>query len=129
MTRLSPSEFNTQLGWHNNGTAHYYKHPFFRSIVYSDGVKWFAENGGTHGAYWLLDQLLPLCKAHLSPEQPFLSIHVKVANDRCTIDVTDGNDNSIELVPIEYTDLQEGEYIFFASFGSPQSVLLLASEY
>jgi hypothetical protein len=129
MTRLTPTEFHTQLGFHINGTTHYYKHPFFRDTVYTTGVKFLADNGGTHGAYWLLDQLLPLCKTHLSPKQPFIAIKVTVADEKAVIAISDGDETIMESVEIEYTDLQEGIYTMFATYEKPYNVLLLASEY
>ena len=35
-------------------TDHWYRHGFFRRILYTDGIKYMAETGG---AYWLLDAI------------------------------------------------------------------------
>ena len=36
------------------GTENWYRHGFFRRILYTDGIKYLAETGG---AYWLIDAM------------------------------------------------------------------------
>lgn len=40
------------------GTERYHRFsPIFRNVVLSDGALYVAENGGEHGAYWLMDAI------------------------------------------------------------------------
>lgn len=40
------------------GTESYHNFsPIFRNVVLTDGAKYVADNGGKHGAYWLMDAI------------------------------------------------------------------------
>ena len=71
-----------------------------RDLLYTDGVKHFAESAGDHGAYWFLDTvalyIYPLLK-----KEPFLVINLQVNNcSSGVIKVDDGNDN--EVLPKQF---------------------------
>src|SRR3954470_10215609 len=40
------------------GTEHYTRwNPLFRHMLLTDGARYVAENGGQHGAYWVMDAI------------------------------------------------------------------------
>lgn len=106
------------------GTELWYRHYLMREMLYTDGIKFFAENAGNGGAYWFLDTvalfIFPMLKTH-----PFLVIDLKVNEGAAIIDVGDGNDKTIYTKPIDITDVQEGEWKFYLT----DNILLLPSEY
>ncbi len=119
---MTTTEFETGLQQFN-GTNQLWKHSLSR-LNYTDGARWFAANGGEHGAYWLID-LIAFQVAPLLKKEDFLNIKVIVANNKATLTVDDGNDNIFKTIPIEYTDLQPGKWCFYLC----NNVLMLRSEY
>lgn len=104
------------------GTEHYYKH-MFGGMVYTDGVKYFAENAGG-GAYWFLD-IIATEVMQLHKTQPFNSIHLISGGHNATLTVDDGNDNKLWSKIIHITDCPEGDWQFYLI----DKVLMLPSEY
>jgi hypothetical protein len=106
------------------GSDVWYRHGLNRNMLYTEGVQYFAETAGGHGAYWLLDiiatEVFPLLE-----KEPFLVIKVIVNTSDCHIFADDGNDNLVWSRYIDYTDLQEGTWEFYFT----DNVLLLPSEY
>lgn len=87
------------------GTEHYYRY-MNTPLVYTDGVKYFAEKAG---AYWFID----LCVSHLIRlHDDFYLIRLKVENEKAI--VTFERDEEIcSEQKIAYTDCPEGEWVFF----------------
>lgn len=122
--RFSSEELSQQLEANFYGTAQWYRHGLNRDLLYTDGVQFFAENGGYQGAYWFIDKVAfeywPLLKT-----QDFLSIIMTVGKDsKATITVDDGNKHVLKTSKIEYTDMQPGIWKFYLT----NNVLLLPSE-
>ena len=122
--RFSSEELSQQLEANFYGTAQWYRHGLNRDLLYTDGVQFFAENGGYQGAYWFIDKVAfeywPLLKT-----QYFLSIIMTVGKDfKATITVDDGNKHVLKTSKIEYTDMQSGIWKFYLT----NNVLLLPSE-
>ncbi len=104
------------------GTEHYFPHAISR-MKYTDGVQFFAENAGG-GAYWYLDIVgTELMDIHLT--EPFLSITLKANKGQAVIVATDGNDNRLYELHIEFTDCPDGDWSFYLIDG----ILLLTGEY
>lgn len=105
------------------GTETWYRHALVRAMLYTEGVKYFAESAG-NGAYWFLDivatELMPLLKEH-----PFIHIVLKSAGIWAALVAGDGNNNGIYQRLIESTDCPEGDWHFYLT----NNVLLLPSEY
>jgi hypothetical protein len=123
--RLDSDELSQQLQANFYGTQAWYRHGLNRNLLYTDGVQFFAENGGYAGAYWFIDKVAfdywPLLKT-----QDFLSIRLTVDVDsKATVTVDDGNSHVLKTDPIEFTDLQPGIWKFYLT----DNVLLLPSEY
>ena len=113
------------------GTENYFK-TIDKSIIYTDGVQYFARNAGDQGAYWLLDLMV----FEIIPknfEEEFLCVTIEVENDQAVIRATDGNDNRLYKKNILYTDLAEGEWKFYVENGmvcdKEVKVILLPSEH
>ena len=105
------------------GTEQWYRHWFNKKMLYTDGVKFFAEEAGG-GAYWFLDivatEIFGLLEAN-----PFLAIKLVSENGRPIVIAEDGNNNVLfKRDDIEYTDCPEGTWLFFMS----DNVMLLPSE-
>ena len=123
--RLDSDELSQQLQANFYGTQAWYRHGLNRNLLYTDGVQFFAENGGYAGAYWFIDKVAfdywPLLKT-----QDFLSIRLTVDEDsKATVTIDDGNSHVLKTDPIEFTDLQPGIWKFYLT----DNVLLLPSEY
>lgn len=105
------------------GTEQWFRHSLNRNMLYTEGVRAFAEHAGG-GAYWFLD----ICATEvwaLTKQEEFLSICLKVGNDKAVITVEDGNDNVLLTRKVDYTDCPLGEWRFYLT----DHVLLLPSEY
>ncbi|WP_431064492.1 DUF6876 family protein [Methylotuvimicrobium sp.] len=128
--RLDTSEFASALA-HFTGTEQWYRHPFIKRMIYTDGVKFFAENGGEHGAYWFLDKMaLEACPELDKRKEYFGSVVMKVADDKtAVITVTDGNDGLIATYTLDFTEMQVGEWRFYLIEDGDYRVMLLPSEY
>lgn len=103
------------------GTEHWYRVSPFTKYAITDGVKYFADNGG---AYWAVHDILATAVAL---KQEMLVAKVTSNNQQATIEYEDGNGNKLEFATSKYpyTDLQEGVYRFYVMDG----VMLLPSEY
>ena len=107
------------------GTEHYYKH-LVGNMVYTDGVKYFAEKAG---AYWFLDTVGFEYGERFKNEE-FLSITLTVAKGKAKVLATDGNDRTLDAANISFTDCPEGEFNFYLTNPPNEvSVLMLRGEY
>lgn len=103
------------------GTEHYYKVVPFNKFSITDGVKYFADNGG---AYWAVHEILATATA-LNVEMLVATITSK--DEKAIIEYQDGNCNKFDfaMAKYPYTDLEEGVYRFYIM----DNVMLLPSEY
>ncbi len=99
------------------GTEQWYRHGLNRNMLYTDGVKFFAENAGG-GAYWFLDIVATeLMQIHKKEE--FINIVMTVHEDSLNIHggarivADDGNGRELWHRDIEYTDCPVGVWQFF----------------
>jgi hypothetical protein len=105
------------------GTAHWYQHGLVRSITFTDGVKYIADQGG---AYWLLDEIAlaqmyqPAVKA-----EPFQVWRLMVSDKKGVLTCDDGDDRVVFRKEIPFTDFPLAEIkLYFVD-----NVILLPSEY
>ena len=106
------------------GTANWYRHPFARNVLYTDGIRYVAI---TAGAYWLIDEIA--FKQHLPKfiEQEFQvwTLKVNLENTTAILTCDDGNKNIFFEKKIYYTDFPLDEIkIYFVN-----NVILLPREY
>lgn len=105
------------------GTEHWYRHPFNRHILYTDGVKYVAD---TAGAYWLIDEITFGQMQTKIAAQPFQHWKLKVLpNHSATLTCEDGDYNIVFTKEISFTDFPLAEISFFFT----DNVILLPSEY
>jgi hypothetical protein len=105
------------------GTEYWYRHPFKRSITYTDGVKYVAEKAG---AYWLIDEIVfAQMEKHIAAEE-FQLWKLQVNSDTTArLTCEDGNGNMVMAKRIGFTDFPLDEISFYFT----NNVLLLPSEY
>ncbi len=105
------------------GTEFWYRHPFKRHILYTDGVKYVAD---TAGAYWMIDEIVfAQMKKHIAA-QPFQHWKLKVRPDHtATLTCEDDNCNIVCTKELRFTDFPLAEIGFFFT----DNVILLPSEY
>lgn len=129
-TRLDSAELASELEYFT-GTEQWYRHPFNTRMIYTDGVKFFAENAGDQGAYWFIDKMAIEVSPLLDQKKQYFGLVVlKVADDEtAVITITDGNDGHIATYHIDYTDMQIGEWRFYLIEEGAHRVMLLPGEY
>jgi hypothetical protein len=90
------------------GTGQWYRHALNRNILFTDGAKYVADEGG---AYWLLDEIaLSQRSEKRLTRQPFQVWKLAVNPDQTgTITVEDGNYNVVFTKALDYTDFPAPE--------------------
>ena len=118
------SALNHEILRQFTGTEQWYRHPIFRNSLYTDGVKFVAEQGG---AYWLLDKILASQAMNKLTNEPFQvwDLTCNEGGEGAKLKCTDGNDNFLFEENITYTDFPLQSIRFFFT----DNVLLLPSEY
>jgi hypothetical protein len=117
--KLSPAHLSQFTG-----TENYYRHALNRAILFTDGCKYVADQGG---AYWLLDLIgcAQRYEKRLS-RQPFQVWALAVRSDNsATITVEDGNYNLLWTHTIGFTDFPIPGITFWFS----NNVIYLPSEH
>lgn len=56
MARLTKEEFQKEINY-STGTEFWYRHSFWKFLVYTDGIKLVIEEGGRNGANWLINSI------------------------------------------------------------------------
>ena len=107
---------------HYGGADIFYRNPLFRGYVYTEGVKYLAEQAG---AYWLIDYILSHQLEPKLKKQPFQVWKMTVQDDSAAVTVEDGNDNIITSLTIEFTDFPLEEMTLWLV----EKTLMLPSEY
>ncbi|MEZ4682102.1 MAG: hypothetical protein R2932_48640 [Caldilineaceae bacterium] len=106
------------------GTEYWYRHPLARNILYTDGAKYVAEQGG---AYWLLDEIAFAQADNKAVAAEEFQVWKLTVNPDATgiLSCEDGNYNVVFTKAIEYTDFPLKEIqLYFTN-----NVILLPSEY
>jgi len=106
------------------GSENWYRHGINRNVLFTDGAKYVADEGG---AYWLLDAIAiaQRYEKNVAAEE-FQVWKLKVNDDRTASLVCDGgNDNIVYTQHIEYTDFPIAEIKFYFT----DNTILLPSEY
>jgi hypothetical protein len=105
------------------GTENWYRHPFMRQVLYTDGAKHVAEKGG---AYWLLDEIAFAQKGNKRvAAEPFQVWKLQVKPDQTAkLTCEDGNGTKVYAKRIDYTDFPLDEIILYFT----NNVILLPSE-
>jgi hypothetical protein len=90
------------------GSEYWYRHPLNRSILYTDGAKYVADQGG---AYWLLDEIALAQRYEKAvAKEEFQVWTLTVSADRTArLACGDGNGNTVFEKQIEFTDFPAAE--------------------
>jgi hypothetical protein len=105
------------------GSEQWYRHGLVRSVLFTDGAKHVADAGG---AYWLLDEIAlaqRFIKAVAAEEFQVWELSVK--DNAGVLTCEDGNDNTVFLKYIEFTDFPLPEITLYFT----NNTILLPSEY
>jgi hypothetical protein len=96
------------LAQFTGGTNEWYRHSLDTKILFTDGAKYVADEGG---AYWLLDGIALSQHSEIRvAEQPFQVWKLTVDADHTgTITVEDGNYNVVFTKALDYTDFPAPE--------------------
>jgi hypothetical protein len=94
------------------GSEHWYRHGLVRSILFTDGAKYVADQGG---AYWLLDEIAFAQKGEKAvAAEEFQVWTLKVNADRtATLSCGDGNNNTVYTKEIPFTDFPADEITLY----------------
>lgn len=106
------------------GTENWHRHGINRQVVFTDGAKYVADQGG---AYWLLDAIAiaQRFEKNVAAEE-FKVWKLKVNEDRtASLTCDDGNDNIVYTQNIPYTDFPLDEIKFYFT----DNTILMPSEY
>ena len=108
--KLSEADLDQFTG----GTESYYRHPLCRNILFTDGAKYVADEGG---AYWLLDEIAFAQRSQKRlVRQPFQVWKLTVNSDKTgVITVEDGNYNVLLTKALDYTDFPAPEITLWFS--------------
>ena len=108
---------------HFTGTEQWYRHGMVRNILYTEGVKYVAEEAG---AYWLIDEMVFGQSRPKVRREPFQvwTLTLNKTGRGARLACTDGNGNKLFSKLITYTDFPET-----ISFYLTDRTILLPSEY
>lgn len=110
------------------GTEKYY-HTLVKKSLYTDGMKYFLENAGTHGAYWLYDIIQTEIFALLKQKNPdTYYLKVTIADNEANILLSDYRSNKLFNRHIDFTDLPTGEIEFHVGYDGEHLITCLPSE-
>lgn len=105
------------------GTENWYQHSLVRSVTYTDGAKYVADNGG---AYWLLDEIALAQKFSAAVKrEPFQVWKLAVNDHKGVLTCDDGDGKVVYTKQIPFTDFPLSEIKFYFT----DNVILLLSEY
>jgi hypothetical protein len=106
------------------GSETWYRHGIMRHVLFTDGAKYVADNGG---AYWLLDEIALAQRSHKCvAREEFQLWRLEVHADRTAkLICEDGNGNVVHCKTIKYTDFPLEEIILYFT----GRTILLPSEY
>lgn len=118
------------------GTGAYYKPFFYRNMVYTDGVKYFAEQCQ---AYWVIDvvnsYMDKVIRNHIKTNDTYYFISLKVKDSKAKFRIyreVDEKKKTVAKQDIEYTDLPDTEIKFYLQIGQYEPlmfVMMCPSEY
>lgn len=114
------------------GTEHWYRHGLVRTVAFTDGVKYVADQAG---AYWLVD-IVAIAQRHtpaIAAEQFQLWQLAVHDNHSATVTCEDGNGKEAYRQEIAWTDFPPGGIKFYCCHDETSDyirrVILLPSEY
>jgi len=106
------------------GSEHWYRHGLVRNVLFTDGAKFVADEGG---AYWLIDAIAFAQRTEKSvADEPFQVWKLSVRDNRTgTLTCDDGNGNIVYRQELDYTDFPLPEITLYFT----DNTILLPSKY
>lgn len=107
------------------GTEQWYRHPMFKTYLYTDGVQYVAEKGG---AYWLIDDILMYQSTDKNIQKTSMCVWTLTRNENgrgAVLKCEDGNFKPLFSTDITFTDFPLKQIVLWCC----DNVLLLPSEY
>ena len=105
------------------GSEHWYRHGLVRNVLFTDGTKYLADQGG---AYWLLDEIALAQRSNRVVAEAFQVWKLAVNPDHTAVlTCDDGNGNVVFTKRIEFTDFPLPEVTLYFT----GNTILLPSEY
>lgn len=108
------------------GSENVYFLPMFKSIKYTEGVRFIVHNDAT----WLVTDILShVCYNEECKEQEFIVAKLKVNKDKtATLTLDDGNGNILTTQEYSFTDFPIPEISFYIEGPHGYKVMMLPSE-
>jgi len=104
------------------GADYFFRNPLFPKLVYTEGVKYLAEQTN---CYWLIDYVFSSQIYAKVRREEFQTWKIITNDSQATIIVEDGNKNIVKQFKLEFTDFPLKEFtLWFVD-----NTLLLPSEY
>ncbi len=112
------------------GTEQYFFNPLFKTLYYTEGVKYFLDNAG-QGANWFLTLVATEIKPILKPDFYFIELKVEKDETAKIICQRDKGEPILYKLELDYTDCPYSEepYKFCFDVNEEQQILCLLSEY
>lgn len=124
---MDAEKFESLYNTSRNGCDHFVRHPLVPKFAYSDGVQECAETG----CYWLLDILATeLITDEQTPEGFMAIVHVTVSDGKARIESSLTDDAPPQYARnIEWTDMPDGDWMFYITNDDGIRRMILPSEY
>lgn len=123
---MDTNTFKSAYSEFRNGANEFYKHWAQESFHYSDGVKACADAG----CHWLLDIAATELPAVLKDKDEMLGcLHVSVQDSSAKLYMTGGADKVLWERSVPYTDMPDGEWMFYVADELYRRAMILPSEY
>ena len=125
MSNKQPAQLSPEVLRQFTGSEHWYRGCINRRVLFTDGAKHVADNGG---AYWLLDEIA-LAQLHVKAVAAegfqVWTLKADIVRHTGTLTCEDGNGNNVFTKAIEFTDFPIPEItLWFAD-----NTIFLPSEY
>ena len=113
------------------GSENYFRHGIVRNFIYTDGVKYVADEAG---AYWLIDEIALANKFDIKLKgEDFQTWKLTVNDSKAALVCTDGNNHILISKEIPFTDFPADHIDFYVvsaeDFGEGVRMMMLPSEY
>ncbi len=109
-----------------NGANEFYQHPLVRKFAYSDGVRDCAECG----IYWLIDIAATELPAVMRRRDEVLGVLTAYVKEGVAhLHLTGSGDVKLWHRKIDWTDLPDGDWVFYIGDDGPRHTMILTSEY
>lgn len=123
---MNTEKFTQIYNEFRNGANHLIRHPLVRNFLISDGVRDCADCG----IWWLADIAATEVPASMKRRGETLGIFTaRVKGERAVLNLTGSGDTEIWKRVIDWTDMPDGEWVFYIGDDGDHCTMILPSEY